>query len=830
MGATTSRRLPTRSRGLSDISNASHGSIHSSNNTGHRSTLGSKLPRLQRQAPSPIGVPTTQRTDGFVRFLQQHASPPHHRVTAGGRIVPAGPASPPPMLDYDSLNSLMRGKVPASDSLQNERRSALSSFKLNASNAHATASMNPLGYSIHQDSYQAGSMRPMVSPENAGYAYEPLFAPPIQTATTMVPIGAFPDGSNLVSYNGVNYRAYWNGSNTIMEPLQPFQLPVDQQAFPTTYNVSPYGLPFQSVHTSNMSGPLTNITNGSQGTNHRTSDSSTDDKETTLKSQLTNLDKHLALYHFEIKPVERAELVAHRRYLVEAIDRIRVSKENTKRSIPIIAPATGMPITPVTNDEKREASSVFRGAASQDRMSGKGLSPAAVPFVPGRKASTGNHVKRTLEDVATAAVARKDKALQVTQIKSRREFSSSSVLDPSDPAMRIIDYEDIEYASRYLYNWDLDTKRYCTTISEFQEAIRQVREQARRYGCLGGQSKDPAYDAEQDLWWAICDRDPIPLPTKVPDYILNPRPWNWEDSAFNFRRMGAPFAGRGVDDARNSPRLMGWDPAVTESMKDTIDVSRSYFALKGQLPSVPFRTWALDRKGNKVEIASKPEPVIEDGVLISQILPATERTANIPTSPASHQPLRVLSANELNSRNTTQNLPKASRKMYATDGDLVAQSMSEAVKSTPLEANSKDLPKAGTVDKDKYAPGSKYGVFSSASMSPKSGTQVAGDKAMIDPNSIDEYPIYDSDDLACSTLASLPHSDQLAETRSQWGPEEDSQSMECKMSPEYPGNSDSGNNTKTARVSLPVTTSLQRPVEPDLNYEIHKIKSINSLR
>lgn len=45
----------------------------------------------------------SKQDSGFFRFLKKHASPPHHRVTAGGRIVPAGPLTPPPTFDYDSL-------------------------------------------------------------------------------------------------------------------------------------------------------------------------------------------------------------------------------------------------------------------------------------------------------------------------------------------------------------------------------------------------------------------------------------------------------------------------------------------------------------------------------------------------------------------------------------------------------------------------------------------------------------------------------------------------------------------------------------------------------
>jgi hypothetical protein len=52
-------------------------------------------PRRQpRSAPSEARA---QADEGFARFLQQHSSPTHQRVTAGGRIVPMGPtlAAPP---------------------------------------------------------------------------------------------------------------------------------------------------------------------------------------------------------------------------------------------------------------------------------------------------------------------------------------------------------------------------------------------------------------------------------------------------------------------------------------------------------------------------------------------------------------------------------------------------------------------------------------------------------------------------------------------------------------------------------------------------------------
>ena len=626
MGAATFRRGPARSRCLSDISNVSRGSISSFNNFGCHPA---NVPRTQHQNPAAVDLNRLRRADGFVRFLQQHASPPHQRVTAGGRIVPAGPTSPPPMLDYGSLTGLVRERVAAAENAQHEGLSVLSAFKSNHSRSQALAPASPSGYLENQGNAfinNSGGItsltQPMASHENVGTNYQPTVHPAAQTTAAITPLAVFPDGSMLVFYNGCSYRSYWNGLHPVMEPFSTMLPLIDQADSVTTQAQLPCGVSAHdflapSSQTNPTSAPMTDITNGSRASNRRSGElkaiESSTEKETELKSQLTALDKHLALYHFEISPEERSDFVARRRYLVEAIDQIRVSKEKPKRSIPIVRPLTGMAMTPsyeASLERNTSRVSSLKNAISQNHANGKALSPAAVPFVPRRlrSAASEHHTKRTLEGVTNAAIARKDNTLNVfnpsgsTQVSAHREVSSSSVLDPSDPAMRVVDHEDIEYASRYLYNWECNEKRYCTTTAEFQQAIRQVREHARRHGCLGGQSKDPAYDAEQDIWWAICDRDPIPLPPTQPDYEVNPRPWNWEDSVFNYRREGAPPAGRGVDNARNSPRLMGWDPATTERMKDKFDVSRSYFAHKGQLPSVAFRTWAYDGKGNKVPI------------------------------------------------------------------------------------------------------------------------------------------------------------------------------------------------------------------------------------
>lgn len=58
-----------------------------------------------------------QKAKGFVRFLKKHSSPTHNRVTAGGRIVPMEPRSPPPF--SLSTNSARNVPSPARNQYQN---------------------------------------------------------------------------------------------------------------------------------------------------------------------------------------------------------------------------------------------------------------------------------------------------------------------------------------------------------------------------------------------------------------------------------------------------------------------------------------------------------------------------------------------------------------------------------------------------------------------------------------------------------------------------------------------------------------------------------------
>ena len=723
------------------MSNISRRSIDYDHHAAFKSAGSSSAIQTLRQSVAPPATSALQRNDGFFRFLKQHASPPHQRVTAGGRIVPVGPSSPPPIFDFASLNGLVRDRPPAATAGQKEGNLNIKTPYPQTVQTQTIPSMTLGGYLANQgDSTNgqqvtsASSMQASVPYNNVALGNQPFVTSAVQISTTVMPLGAFPDGSNIISFNGTNYRTYWNGMSLVMEPLSATPLPAESQMYAAAaaaYSQPPLKIPHlafvnQPIQATASLMPLASASNEARThalrlNGHSQHQAAGDENEEDKKAQLSNLDRYLALHHYNITPEERTAFVSQRRHLIEEIDKIRARKEQTKRTIPIIQPATGALITPAGQPNSQSQNSSVspmgqlgvaqKSAPTKTGANNRCLSPAAPNFVPrsmrnahsvsqgacpGKEDTKQNEQGKVFEpravqkttlnimDISNTAISRKGKALHADTsnipIASHKEESLCSVLDPSDPAIRVIEYEDIEYAARYLYNWTLDTKTFCTTVEEFQEAIRRVREQARMFGCAGGSSKDPAYDAEQDLWWAICERDPIPLPTKIPDHVTNPRSWNWNDSAFNCRRKGAPWPGPACEHARNSPRLSGWDPAITDSMKDLIDVSRSYYALKGQLPSVPFRDYAYDRHGNKVKI----EPEVTDP---AASFGASRRQTNIDRSSTNRineatqdaptvesKALKDLTTSDLNGRRIgpiRTSRAKSSRKKNFTDGDVL---------------------------------------------------------------------------------------------------------------------------------------------------------------
>ncbi|KAI9722057.1 MAG: hypothetical protein M1812_002017 [Candelaria pacifica] len=198
---------------------------------------------------NPIDPPSLfdkQKEEGFVRFLRQYSSPTHNRVTAGGRIVPAGP--PPKRLSFSSTN--------------NSRHSAQKSTQFTQDflkNVRANQRMDPETNKLPDcgDVHgQYGNEQDEPSPLLEGYfnpasLQGPVFSPsygfPV-TYPTLAGIAPYPTGlffnNGNQGYTVVPTQGLSTHNNT---PFPGWSAPLPQQ-YPTT-NPTPFGqqIPFANV-------------------------------------------------------------------------------------------------------------------------------------------------------------------------------------------------------------------------------------------------------------------------------------------------------------------------------------------------------------------------------------------------------------------------------------------------------------------------------------------------------------------------------------------------------------------------------------------------------
>lgn len=482
------------------------------------------------------------------------------------------------MFDFASLNGMLH-----SDGLKAQEQVKFTDSKIHLAHSsnnmfsHAGGSSSVLGFFVYNtyasttgaNSTGAGYMQMPVPPNCVPYL-APLPSNP-QAVNVMAPLGQLSDGTPLVSYNGLCYRTFWSNDNIVMEPLT-LPVPTYHSGEERAWNRPPQ--PYNPTFSPSPVSPLENQMSSTSGINLQlprpkspiTSEQLADSaKEALLRQELADLNVYMALHHDVIEPDERLKFVEKRKHLVGRLDHIRASREPSSVKMPIVAPIninrhaaiwTESAETLSKPNSARVAPSMngefMRESNEQGRIK-KTLSPNAPSFVPSGLATRNPAVNGFLSTPRLTSTnlttpkgqeAVDGRAVHTPVLMSQKQIGSESneeeqqysPPDARDPAMRIIHRDDIKYAANF--ETSSGAKQFCTTIEEFQEAIRQVREQARLYGCAGGSSKDPAYDAEQDIWWAICDHDPIPLPTVVPDYLARPRPWDWNDSAFNVRCIG----------------------------------------------------------------------------------------------------------------------------------------------------------------------------------------------------------------------------------------------------------------------------------------------------
>lgn len=577
----------------------------------------SQAERSQRKpVRQPFGPPQSslaQQNEGFARFLKEHASPPHHRVTAGGRIVANSPLSPPPIFRLETIDSVVRDDQNRTSAAQSQdvSHSGMTSSG-NATRAEQPNSVSAGFASSKQQGSAAPSGTTMNNSESSalgsngqGQVSVGRPMPGNDGRVLQLPLGAvatmaLPEGGLIINFQGIMYRATLNQANgcTVLDPLQVIcQAPEIQQTVPSyqpanTYFTGPLGFqPMTMLPSPSLVAPSMQLANSNNNGAHafqhhqmqtQAQIQSLQNQYDSLHSQLEGLDRHVALYRHLLTPMVNASMVAQRMQLVQQLDNVRVSKNQLERSNSMASQKTGFlqaahmphgsqaafeqsgrqniqsaagvhPYNPMTNVRNNmigvaapttlqipagrpvhEMYSSFKPSnktpSTQTGLkNSKYLSPDAPAFVPNNTSSTAFNKGGKAQEQCDEKSLSKAATHQVTHTATPKLACQAQEQLPK------VTQEEVEYVDWWGFNDGLDSKQYCSTVEEYQEVIRRVREQARMYGCAGGQSKDPEHDAEEDIRWAMSDKDAIPLPTAVPDHIKNPRPWKWADSAFNIR-------------------------------------------------------------------------------------------------------------------------------------------------------------------------------------------------------------------------------------------------------------------------------------------------------
>ncbi len=334
-------REKNRSRAISDESDCTQRSLAS----GEEIVLGRNLgqnarPPYRQPIPPPEDLPD-QKKDGFKRFLKEVASPPHHRVTAGGRIVPTGTQSPAVKLQFDSLDSSVQHRHSRQKSSGKNTgkpdplpSNALTLYSKANSRLDAEPRISRTGQN-HLFHCQAGSGLE----HNAGKMDD---AGPFHTQVPLayplppgsMPLGPLQTTGAMAPFAGSHFLGHWNGNpmyNQLL-PVSPYSypehaLPIYGQQYAPAQNILPVVGRSPSVGQSGVDKP---------DYHHATSlnalpEESLKKRRNEYAVMLSDLDKHVALNLHKFTPDQIARNAAKREELVKAIDHLRVAIEESSK-------------------------------------------------------------------------------------------------------------------------------------------------------------------------------------------------------------------------------------------------------------------------------------------------------------------------------------------------------------------------------------------------------------------------------------------------------------------------------------------------------------------
>ncbi|OOO14662.1 histidine acid phosphatase [Aspergillus oryzae] len=364
--------LVNRSRTVSNISHQTEASLN----------------RLHCPIRVPKDPPRSSRaqTDaGFARFLKDHTSPKHQRVTAGGRIVPMEPQTPAPKFklpmqkkeasdhEMEALGSIMRieseslsGNIPIGSMETNSNRSDISRNSVSPTGILPDLAKLSLTNGIFDQTSQGSGCPPIVPWPAPGYAlpsgYSVAFnnqqLPRVDQYPQMAYVPVFPDqamygvGSDMHSgipdmYPSLNVQGPMSSMPTSGQPH--LAVSTASSDFTSCSNAASAGSSsafsqsqlsyepgyptfapqvYQSVG-SQFPAPKQPqyLPPMSQGMPHLKCLDEAKKQYESLSSQLSRLDRYMAIHTWDIDSRSKKVMVEQRKSLVRELDVVRMYRE-----------------------------------------------------------------------------------------------------------------------------------------------------------------------------------------------------------------------------------------------------------------------------------------------------------------------------------------------------------------------------------------------------------------------------------------------------------------------------------------------------------------------
>ena len=335
------------------------------------------FPRVNVQHPvrqpkhAPEGT-LAQTHEGFKRFLKEHSSPKHHRVTAGGRIVPMDDPRRTPAPEFKlpiGLQSKEGAKASTDENPRTERlaqetskveigrsREADGRFDGtdNAPFETRTGRMRSLSMPGATRTTLAPNVETACAQEHLNPREKHSVAAPAQNKQLQLSAEASPFTPTYANFEGngqlppADPQGQPPASIPQSEPLTqaPHALNPPQLGNPTgIYQappvVGPQSMPFHPFNGQQWPNQVPNVLNipptGAFPSCIKTLEEATEEFNN-VSSQLSSLDRYLAIHTWDIDAPTKKALVAQRIDLVHKLDTARQLKEYIESAPPFLRP------------------------------------------------------------------------------------------------------------------------------------------------------------------------------------------------------------------------------------------------------------------------------------------------------------------------------------------------------------------------------------------------------------------------------------------------------------------------------------------------------------